>query len=384
MATYNMAIGLAKAGAKVSLLAISTPKHPGTSKSFPQHFRDLIDVETVFVDTTISPFAAICNLLFSSKPYNAVRFDNLAFHQLIEAKLIAHKYDIVQLEGAYLEPYITSIRRQFSGPISLRAHNVEWEVWQRAAANQANPFKRWYFGLLSSRIRRLEIRLLRKVDLLIPITQRDENHLRLMGFKGSSFTSPAGYDLDTLNADVTDFEFPSVFHLGGLDWLPNQEGLLWFLNNCWERILARIPNAKFYIAGRNASKGFIEKIQRFKGVIFCGEVDSASEFMQSKGVMVVPLQSGGGMRVKIVEGMVLGKAIVSTLIGAEGIEATDGEQISIASTPADFSDKVIDLLLSIDKTKFMGQKATEFAKSSFDNCLLVKSLLEFYITFSKK
>ena len=384
METYNMAIGLANAGAKVSLLAISTPKHPGTSLSFPKHFTDLIDVDVVHVDTTITPFAATYNLFFSSKPYNAVRFDNLAFHKLVESKLSAQKFDIVQLEGAYLEPYISTIREHYNGPISVRAHNVEWELWQRAAANQVNPLKRWYFSLLSRRIWNLEVRLLHQTNLLIPITYRDENHFRSMGFNGKTFTSPAGYDLEKINVDVKEFEFPSIFHLGGLDWLPNQEALLWFLNNCWGRILAMIPEAKFYIAGRNASKGFMEKIKRFNVVVFCGEVSSASDFMLSKGVMVVPLLSGGGMRVKIVEGMALGKAIVSTPLGAEGIEATNGEQIAIASTPNDFADKVIQLLLSIDKTIEMGQKASEYAKSTFDNILLTKKLLGFYNTVSEK
>jgi glycosyltransferase involved in cell wall biosynthesis len=384
MATFNLAIGLAKAGAKVSLLAISTPKHPGSPLSFPQHFKDLIHVETVFVDTTISPYAALHNLLFSSKPYNAVRFDSLSFHQLIESKLAATKYDIVQLEGAYLEPYIATIRRHFSGPISLRAHNVEGEIWRRAAANQVNPLKRWYFRLLSKRIRKLETSLLANVDLLIPITHRDQDHLYSMGFNGPSITSPVGYDLEQLNDDVKDFEFPSVFHLGGLDWLPNQEGLLWFLANCWESILSSVPEAKFYIAGRNASNGFIQKILRFKGVIFCGEISSASEFMQSKGIMVVPLLCGGGMRVKIVEGMALGKSIVSTPIGAEGIDAVDGKQIVIASTPEGFSEKVVDLLLNVDKTRHIGQSASVFAKSTFDNNLLSHKLLGFYRTVLQK
>lgn len=384
MATYNMAIGLANAGAKISMLAISTPKHPGTPLSFPKYFTDLVDVDTVYVDTTISPFAATFNLLFSSKPYNAVRFENTAFHKLIESKLSAQKFDLVQLEGAYLEAYISTIRKHFGGLISVRAHNVEWELWQRAAANQVNLLKRWYFSLLSRRIRNLEVRLLHQTDLLIPITHRDESHFLSMGFEGKTFTSPAGYDLEKVSVDDKTFDFPSVFHIGGLDWLPNQEGLLWFLSNCWERILARIPHAKFYLAGRNASKGFVERIQRFNGVIFCGEVSSASEFMRSKGVMVVPLLSGGGMRVKIVEGMALGKAIVSTPLGAEGIDATYGEQIAIASTPDGFSDKVIELLQSIDYTIEMGQKASVYAKSAFDNNVLTKKLLEFYRTVSEK
>lgn len=384
LATYNMALGLSNAGAKITLLTIRTPKHPGPSGPFPKEFTDFVDLQTVFIDTTVSVGKALWNLLFSKRPYNAVRFDSPEFRLLIERKLLASRFDLVQLEGAYLHPYIKTIRKHFHGPIVLRAHNVEKEIWQRSAANQTNLLKKWYFNLLAKRIERLEADLLGKVDLLVPISSCDSEKLHHMGYAGLSYVSPAGYHLKNSLGSFDEFEHPSVFHLGGLDWHPNREGLIWFFDSCWTQVLKSVPQAKFYVAGRNAPKWFVKKIEKYKSVQYCGEVENAANFMRSKGIMIVPLLSGSGMRVKIIEGMVLGKAIVSTSIGAEGINAEPQRQIVIANSSQEFVASLVSLLQNIEYAKEMGQQAKEFAHKAFDNCLLTQNLMAFYVQFMQK
>jgi glycosyltransferase involved in cell wall biosynthesis len=149
-------------------------------------------------------------------------------------------------------------------------------------------------------------------------------------------------------------------------------------------VLKSVPQAKFYVAGRNAPKWFVKKIEKYKSVQYCGEVENAANFMRSKGIMIVPLLSGSGMRVKIIEGMVLGKAIVSTSIGAEGINAEPQRQIVIANSSQEFVASLVSLLQNIEYAKEMGQQAKEFDHKAFDNCLLTQNLMAFYVQFMQK
>lgn len=381
LATHNMMVGLAKAGAQITLLAMRTPKHPGISEGGMEGAQEPIEIKVVDVNTRVSPVKALVNLLFSRKPYNAQRFVSKKFASTIAQTLTQNQFDLVQLEGLYLAPYIKLIRKHFGGPIALRAHNVEWEIWHRASQNQSNPIKRWYFSNLAKRIRKMEQHALKHIDWLIPITARDAQMLQQMGFQGKVFVSQVGYDLSLAadNGENSNFEHPSIFHIGGLDWLPNQEGIIWFLKHCWPLIQAKFPNTRFYIAGRNAPQLLVKQILEHPNVIYSGEVPSAIEFIRSKGIMVVPILTGSGMRVKIVEGMALGKAIISTTIGAEGIDAHNGKQILIADSPDDFVVALEKLLHSKQSIVDMGARAKAYAQSHFDNNNLTNQLLNFFI-----
>ena len=377
IATLNLARGLAQNGATVKILAMSTPKHNSSSTDFPQEILNELRVEDVFVDTEIKPLNAIKNLLFSKLPYNAERFISKEFEGQLTISL-DEKFDLVQLEGPYLLPYIETIKKYHKGIISLRAHNVEWEIWQRNAALQTNPFKRFYFKLISKRLNEFECKLLSQIDVLVPITRRDELKLRGMGFEGESLVAPAGFAEASLGNLGIEMENPSVFHIGGLDWLPNREGILWFLKNCWPIILKDLPELKFYIAGRNAPMGFIKFVSAQRNVVFCGEVADSAKFILSKSLMVVPLLSGSGMRVKVVEGLARKRAIVSTSIGVEGIDLTNGVEVAIADNPNEFSEKVIQILTNQTLYNQMVTSGFDFVKEKLDNNKITQNLLDFY------
>ena len=133
---------------------------------------------------------------------------------------------------------------------------------------------------------------------------------------------------------------------------------------------------KFYIAGRNAPDS-IKNINE-PNVVFLGEVDDAYEFMQGKAIMIVPLLSGSGMRIKIIEGMALGKSIVSTAIGAEGIAVHDGEDIILANDAEKFREGIESLLDNFDKFETIGRNARKFVEENYDNLSISKALVAFY------
>ncbi len=172
--------------------------------------------------------------------------------------------------------------------------------------------------------------------------------------------------------------FETVFHLGALDWFPNQEGLLWFVEKVWPLVNSQMPDAKFIIAGRNAPDWLTEKILR-PGVEFVGEVPNSTAFMKKHAIMVVPLLSGSGIRIKIIEGMSVGKTIVTTQIGMEGIDAVHDKDILIADKAGDFANIVLELLNKPSKTEIIGRNACKFAAENFDLVSISKQLTLFYL-----
>jgi len=378
IATQSIIAGLANNGAQVTVLAISTPKHCTSIGDLPQWLTNIAKFYIVPVNTDLNPTKALFNLLFSKKPYNTQRFVNTEVTEQLENLLKNNPFDLIQLEGLYMAPYIATVRKYSSAPIALRAHNVEYEIWERSARIETNFLKKWYLNNLAKRVKRMETQCLRSIDLLVAISKRDEEILLRMGFNGPSTTSQTGLDAEQFLPCKQLSHSNSIFHLGGLDWLPNQEGLLWFVNKCWNRVLSSQANAKFYVAGRNAPASFIDEITKFPNVEFCGEVPNSQEFICSKGIMVVPLLSGSGMRIKIVEGMFLGKAIVSTSIGAEGIEVENGKHMLIANDPEDFTKQIIECLTNHNLAANLGTNARYFALAHFDNSSICEQLLHFY------
>ena len=381
IACMNLTKGFSQLGNRVTVLAMNTLKHHVHPDEIPDEINQLATFKLVEVPAQINAFAALANLLFSRKPYNAVRFIDKNFSAALVDLISENQFDIIQLEGLYVCPYIPLIRKYSNATVVYRAHNVEFEIWERAA-KLSRGLKKIYLQNLSKRIKRFETGLLNSYDLLVPITDRDGNILDSLGNIKDKQVSPTGIDSLAVTPDTSSLEFPSLFHIGSLEWAPNQEGLLWFIKNCWTKIHNKYPDLRFYIAGRNAPRWLIDKLNT-QGVFFEGEVNDAYQFMNSKAIMIVPLFSGSGMRIKIIEGMALGKSIVSTSIGAEGINVSDGTNILLANEAAGFIKAVFNLLEDRDSFERIGRNAGLFIQQNFDNLVLSKKLIGFYKQYTK-
>lgn len=376
IACLNLTRGFSMLGHQVTILSMNTLKHHVDLREIPESIKDLADFKLVNVPARISPLSAFLNLLFSKKPYNAVRFISDSFSDELKKTIRENDFDIIQLEGLYVCPYIPVIRENSKAKIVYRSHNIEYEIWNRTAA-MAHGFEKWYLKILSKRIKKFETKILNSYDLLVPITGRDGAILNKLGNLKPNHVSQTGIDSSQLIPNAKNLEHPSLFHIGSLEWAPNQEGLIWFLENCWSEIHQQYPELNFYIAGRNAPVWFQKKLG-LPNVIFKGEVADAYEFINSKSIMVVPLNSGSGMRIKIIEGMALGKPIVTTEIGTEGISTTSGKNIIIAEDAAGFIRSISELIENREYFDSIGRNAIEYIHEKFDNLTSAGALIEFY------
>jgi polysaccharide biosynthesis protein PslH len=375
VAIFNLARGLALEGNKVDILAMETFKHKHTTNgtSLP----DNITLETVFVDTTIKIVPLLINLLFKRIPYNAERFISVEFSSKLQQKLSKKKYDIVQLEGLYLTPYISLIRKFSDAQIALRSHNIEYKIWKKLYSNEKSVFKKFYLWVLARRVKAMEQKSINAYDYLVPITYIDAVQYQKFGNKKPSKVIQTGIPAAEISDELKIRKDRKLFFIGSLDWLPNQEGILWFIKEVWPMISNYHAHIEFHIAGRNAPEWFIKAIDR-KGIVFHGEVENARIFSEKFDIMIVPLLSGGGMRVKIVEAMSLGKVVVTTSIGAEGLDIIPNYHAIVSDMPSDFSTGVQVLLENTDFFIKLGENSIRFIKNNYTNRVLAKELANFY------
>jgi polysaccharide biosynthesis protein PslH len=377
IAMCNMSFGFIANGIDLTLLTINTKKHFKSDSEVDETFKKQSNYQSVYRDTNVTAVGALMNL-FSSKSYMVSRFYFKEFEEKLIALLKEKDFDIVHLESIFMGDYIPVIRKYSKAKISIRTHNIEHLIWQRMIENEKSPVKKIYLSLQNKRLKNFEYQTLQSVDVIVPITSVDEVYFRAWGINKAYCSSPTGLVFENYPID-NGKELPlSVFHFGSMDWMPNEEAVLWFTENVWERVLQKVPQAKFYIVGR----GMSQKVSSLNkpNVIVVGKTETAEKVYHSYSVMVVPLLSGSGMRIKMIEGMAYAKPIVSTNIGAEGIAVSSGKNCLLADSPGDFANSVIEILSSREKKESLSKEARAFAEQFYDNTTLVKKLTQFYQT----
>lgn len=380
IAIYNMAKGLLENNVDVDLLAINTKKHFKPDNNVPDKFKTDTNYQSVFHNTNTSLIGAFLNL-FSSQSYFVSRFLFENFGEELKQKLKLNKYDIIQIEGLFMAVYIPLIKKISSAKIVLRAHNIEHVIWERHIQNEKNILKKWYLNLQNKRLKHFETDILNSVDAVVTITTEDEKYIRDKFPSQNITTAITGISLSDYPLAQKSAEPNTVFYFGSMDWLPNQEAVEWFVSNCWQKIKQEIPSAKFIIAGRNMPERI--KALEANGIKCVENVADKNEFYHTYQLMIVPLLSGSGLRIKIIEGMAFGKTIVSTSVGAEGIPVNNGHEVIIADSADEIVKAVVNLLTNHQEFEKIGLNARQFAENNFVNKSIVGHLTNFYTQLLK-
>jgi polysaccharide biosynthesis protein PslH len=379
----NMIIeGLIRAGHSVKVLAVNSNKYNVERSSIPEEYRKKTSIELVYVDLSIRPLAAFRNL-FSSHSYHVERFISRDLENALIRILQAEKFDIVQFEMLYMSPYARVVRKYSDARIVLRAHNIEHLIWQRVAGSTKNPLKRIYLQHLVRKLKKYECSTVRQFDGIAAITEQDAAFFRSSECRQPETGGPIpieaipfGIDPEQFPEINTEPEFPSIFSIGAMDWIPNMEGICWFLEKVWPEIHRKYPALHYYLAGRHMPGWLSEK--RVPNVVVVGEVEDARVFMNSKSILIVPLFSGSGIRVKIIEGMATGKPIISTTMGAEGIHYTRDKNIFIADTPDEFVRCISACIEKKAMCDIVGRNARNLILEEYNRDRIISKLLAFY------
>jgi len=370
-------LALAKAyrslGHQVDLLAFNTSKHLVDKEDIKKEDHPYAKIETIYLDTGINYYRAFTNL-FSNSSFNIARFTSQKFKDSLKAMLLAESYDIVQLESLYMAPYTETVREHSPHTnVIMRSHNVEGVIWENLAKGSKNPLLKWYYGLCANRLFRYEKASFPKYDLLMAISPSDLERFKDMGLNTKSTVIPVGLDTNEYRLTDIDHRMPlKLGYLGSLDWKPNIEGLLWFFKDVWPAIHKRY-GYNFALAGRNPVSEILEL--NCEGLINRGEVESSVDFLSHLDVVVVPLFSGSGIRVKILESMAMGKIVVSTTKGFEGIDIVHGVHAFVAERPEEYMEvfKTLEDPMTID---LVARNARRFVEEQFDYLNLADKALK--------
>lgn len=361
-------------GCEVTLLAMNTSKHYTDMESLPEDYDHYTNIYQTNLDNAIKPHKAFLNL-FSKESYHISRFISSDFNEKLKQVLQSEKFDVVQLETLYLTPYIDTIKKYSDAIITMRSHNIEFEIWERITSNTNSLVKKWYLNYLTKKLKKYELETLNEYDYLIAVSDRDLKRFKQLGYKNGAMASPIGLELKNY-ITIQRKSANDICFIGALDWRPNREGLDWFLDQVWPKLSEKKPDLKFHIAGRNTPAELLNL--KLKNVIVHGEVSNAVEFINDHNIMVVPLFSGSGMRVKILEGMALGKTVVTTILGKEGIDAEHGKHLLMADTADDFVESIIQAIDNAELRSNIEASSISFVKQYYDHENIASKLIAKY------
>ena len=366
--------GLLEAGHQVKILAINNEKYHVKESDIPEEYKRKTGIELIDVDLAIKPLYAFLNL-FTRKSYHVERFISEDFKARLTEVLEKEQFDVVQLEVLFMAPYVETIRAHSKAMIVLRAHNVEHKIWERVAKETRSPIKRWYINHLAKTLKEFELNALETVDGVAAITRKDAAFFRKYCSK-PVIDIPFGVYPEQFDPKYEIEGKPKFYHIGSMNWMPNEEGIRWFINEVLPKTVEKVPDFVYHLAGRSMPEWLTTMKDPHVDVI--GEVPDAKEFVTNHDVAIVPLLSGSGIRIKIIESMALGKTVITTRVGAEGILYDEEVNIIIAENKAKMVEAIRSLNESPETAVKIGQAARKLVEETYDNRKIITRLLMFY------
>lgn len=278
--------------------------------------------------------------LFSTTSYEYRKFYSDDMQDLLDKHFRDGNYDLFVAEFSQMGYY----EMNTDIPRYVDQHNVEYEIMRRTYETEKNPLRKLMAYSEWKKFYRHEIENCNKFTACLTTSQRDAEILQERSPDLQCHVIPNGVDSDFFKRGPEDVDPNMVLFTGTISYYPNTEGILWFHKTTWPLIKAKNPDATFCIAGKSPPPEIQKLAETDDSIIVTGTVDDMRDYYNKAAVVVVPLRVGGGTRLKILEGMAMEKAIVSTSMGAEGIDYTIGENILLSDTPEEFSDAVVSVM----------------------------------------
>jgi sugar transferase (PEP-CTERM/EpsH1 system associated) len=312
-------------------------------------------------------YLSVCLHLFDPLPYAVGQYRSRAYRRRVRQLLATTRFDLILCD--FLPPAI-NMPRSLPCPSVLFTHNVESQIWERHAGTVRGPIRRWLYRMQYQRMERFEGRTVGRFDRVLAVSESDARALSRRypeALSESPRVVPTGVDTSFFTgwSGTSGGEERQLVFTGSMDWLPNEDAMVFFCREILPRIQDEEPHARLAIVGRRPS-ATVRALSACRGVLVTGRVEDVRPHLGQASVYVVPLRVGGGTRLKIFEAMAMGKAVVSTTIGAEGLPVVDGEHLMLADDPASFARVVVELLRNSDRRLTLGRSARALVTSQYD------------------
>jgi sugar transferase (PEP-CTERM/EpsH1 system associated) len=308
-------------------------------------------------------YAELVANLASPLPYAVAKYRSAAMRRAVEERVARGDVDVVVCD--FLFPAI-DVPSGLPVPTVLFQHNVEAMIWERHAANARNPLARAYMGEQWRRMKAYERAECNRFDHVVAVSEVDrETFARDYGVEQVSAV-PTGVDTDFFRPTGRVERRPhELVFTGSMDWLPNEDAILHFADAVLPLVRKRVPDATLTVVGRSPTPRVKALSQRDPAVEVTGSVPDVRPYLERAAAFVVPIRIGGGTRLKIFEAMSMGKPVVSTAVGAEGLPVVHGETALIADEPQAMADAVVSLLTDPESAATLGRRADEWVRAEF-------------------
>ncbi len=287
----------------------------------------------------------------SAMPVDVYKHRVPVLRREVERRLKAGEVDLCIADFVFAAP---NVPFDTAVPVVFFAHNVESQILRRLAEAQTQPLRRALLGIEWRKMRRYEAEVCRRARLTVAVSPQDRDMLMADAGDAVIHHVPTGVDVGYFKANGTPEDPAELVFTGSMDWHPNEDAIRHFIGEILPHIKREMPRAKFTVVGRNPS-GELRRSAERAGVRVTGTVDDVRPYIDAAAVYVVPLRIGGGTRLKVFEALSMGKAVVSTGVGVEGLPLAPGEHYLKADDPEAFASAVVSLLRDPDRRHALGE-----------------------------
>jgi sugar transferase (PEP-CTERM/EpsH1 system associated) len=321
--------------------------------------------------------ALLARNLLSSEPYSLARFRSAQLQAAVAERIASGTVEVVQFETIAMAPY----GEQAPGIPQVLVHqNVESTLLERRARSEWNPLIRGYIAHQARKLRDHEGRYLRSLEAHVAVSEADRKAFLELEPGARVEVVENGVDLEYFQPGARpEGADPELVFVGGMSWYPNREGMGWFLDEVWPRILEERPDARLRMIGshpsRRASSAATADPER---VHVMGLVPDIRPYVREAAIFICPLRVGGGTRLKILDAWAMGKAVLSTTVGCEGLEAESGRELWVADDSEDFARAALRLLRDAELRRKIGRAGRQRAERDFAWSRVARTLLRIY------
>jgi len=360
---------LAEEGHEVSLIAFAEPEDLGLKGLCLETCRTVTFVPVPAGGHSSQSYGRRLRALGSLRPYGAVRFDSPVFADAIRERLALDRFDVILCDDVYAFSNIPSP----GPPVVLNKHDITHIILGRFLRYERNPIKRLYGWLEYWKIRRWESLVCSRVPAVLACSENDRQLLKALAPGTHMAVAPNVIDTDAYTPRRGE-DSRTVLYVGAMDWYPNRDAVDLFVSKMMPLLRRQGLGVRFVVAGRAPSEAFRKKFHNCPDVEFTGTVPDMAAEIAKAAVCVVPLRIGSGTRLKILEAAAMGKAIVSTRVGAVGLEFENMKEILLADDPQSFAHAVATLLASGSLRRAMGRAARRRVEACYSMPVLRASL----------
>ena len=345
---------------RVTFLALETQP---TDEEGIEYLRSLgIEAHLVSHTSRLPPITlrSTSQAILKRKPLTVARYDVPAFRGAFHSLVETGGFDLIHYEMFHTGQY----RLETDAGSLLSLQNVDSHIWRRLREQESSPLRQCLYRTQERAFRRYERTLSRSFDLVACASEVDRELMEGICPGLSANVIPNGVDIELYQPNHELEEETTLIYTGSMDWFPNEDAAIYFIEEIFPAIQTSHPNLRFYVVGQSPA----ERLKRYgnrPGVVVTDRVDDVKPYIARATVYVVPLRIGGGTRLKILEALAMGKVVVSTSVGAEGLNLTE-EEIMIADEPAKFADSILQLMEDESKRRKLGEKGRRRVETEYD------------------